>query len=532
MAFLLAVYFTVVVNIPFYSALMSIFDDLERVKMGFVISIPLFLFSAFWFLFNLFTWPWITKPFFITLLILSAAVSYAGYNYGILFDADMVLNIVETDYSEVTSYLSLYSLMWIVAMGIVPALVLMFVRIENNRSCLSFLFRKFISMISSLCIIGGIAFFYYQDYASIGRNNSYLRQLIVPTQLVYSIAKYVNRTYFDTPIIYRSIGIDAKQKNKWLTGEHDKPTLMVFILGETARSQNYEMNGYERPTNKYTKSHGIISFQDVYSCGTATAVSVPCMFSILTRETYSRRKADSQDNWLDIMKRAGIDLFWIENDGGDKNVAKSIRKIEIDRNRDDDMCNGSTCFDLVMLENFEENIDSMHGNRMLLLHLIGSHGPTYFQRYPDEMKKFTPDCPRADIENCSVAQIINTYDNTILYTDFVISQTIERLKVLESKYNTALFYVSDHGESLGENGLFLHGLPYSLAPEEQIKVPMMVWMSKGFEKEKRINRGCLKTHAESRSYSHDNLFHSMLGIMDVVTEVYEPNMDLFVGCRD
>ncbi|MDE1249746.1 phosphoethanolamine--lipid A transferase [Vibrio aestuarianus] len=530
-SFCLALYFVVIVNLPVYSALSDVLSKLDGVKIGFVISIPIFFLATFNFLFNLFSWPWLTKPFFALLILLSAAVSYAGFNYGTLFDSDMIANIVETDSSEAGSYFSLYSLVWMIGMGIIPALLLIITPIQKNKSFFNLILRKLTSMAISLVVIGTVAMMYYQDYASVGRNNSYLRQLIIPTQLVYSIGKYVHRTYLATPIIYREIGLDAKQTPQALSAATDKPTLVVFVLGETARSQNYQLNGYSRPTNSYTKALNVISFQDVSSCGTATAVSVPCMFSSFTRDNYSRQAADNQDNFLDILKRAQVGLFWIENDGGDKNVAKNIDKIEIDRSRVDELCNGQTCYDMAMLENFEKNIDKMQGNRMLLMHLIGSHGPTYFQRYPQDKKVFQPDCPRADIENCTVVQIINTYDNTILYTDYVIAQTIEKLKTLEDKYNTALIYISDHGESLGENGLFLHGMPYGLAPEYQTQVPMIFWTSPGFEREKSLNTTCLRNNAQQKTYSQDNLFHSMLGIMDITTEVYNPHMDLFANCR-
>lgn len=530
-SFCLALYFVVIVNLPVYSALSDVLSKLDGVKIGFVISIPIFFLATFNFLFNLFSWPWLTKPFFALLILLSAAVSYAGFNYGTLFDSDMIANIVETDSSEAGSYFSLYSLVWMIGMGIIPALLLIITPIQKNKSFFNLILRKLTSMAISLVVIGTVAMMYYQDYASVGRNNSYLRQLIIPTQLVYSIGKYVHRTYLATPIIYREIGLDAKQTPQALSAATDKPTLVVFVLGETARSQNYQLNGYSRPTNSYTKALNVISFQDVSSCGTATAVSVPCMFSSFTRDNYSRQAADNQDNFLDILKRAQVGLFWIENDGGDKNVAKNIDKIEIDRSRVDELCNGQTCYDMAMLENFEKNIDKMQGNRMLLMHLIGSHGPTYFQRYPQDKKVFQPDCPRADIENCTVDQIINTYDNTILYTDYVIAQTIEKLKTLEDKYNTALIYISDHGESLGENGLFLHGMPYGLAPEYQTQVPMIFWTSPGFEREKSLNTTCLRNNAQQKTYSQDNLFHSMLGIMDITTEVYNPHMDLFANCR-
>ncbi|OLQ81395.1 phosphoethanolamine transferase [Photobacterium proteolyticum] len=528
----LALYFSLIVNFPILSELNTILSKLESVKVGFIISIPVFFFAAFNFIFNLFSWPYLSRPFFALLLIVSSMVSYAMYNYGVIFDYGMIENIFETDTSEATSYLSHYSIFWTMVMGVLPALFLWKVKIKNDKGPVRFVVMKVASMATSLLIIAIIAFFFYKDYSSVGRNNSYLKKMIIPTHYVYSAAKYINNTYFAEPIEYKQIGLDAKQSDTALTAAQSKPTLFVFVLGETARAQNYELNGYERPTNLYTRDLGMISFRDVSSCGTATAVSVPCMYSAMPQSSYDKQRANNQDNFLDIMQRAGISLLWKENDGGDKDVAKRIPLLEIQRNVKNEFCNGSTCYDMALLESFDNDISAMKGNRMLTLHLIGSHGPTYYQRYPEDKRFFMPDCPRSDIENCSREEIINTYDNTILYTDFVISQTIAKLKQLEDKYNTALFYISDHGESLGENGLYLHGTPYSLAPDHQTQVPMMAWFSSGFSKSKKINTDCLKQAAEKNSYSQDNIFHSMLGIMDVETEVYNSGMDIFYQCRN
>ncbi|EJK2114128.1 phosphoethanolamine--lipid A transferase [Vibrio navarrensis] len=531
-AFLLALYFTLVVNLPVYTELATILSKLDNVKIGFVISIPLFFLAALTLLFNLFSWPWFSKPFFATLLILSSMVSYAGYNYGTLFDYSMIANIFETDSSEAGSYLSRYSLLWSLFMGILPALWVCRIKLSLDGSLAKMVLHKLIGILASLAVIAVIAGLYYQDYASVGRNNSYLKKMIIPTQYVYSTTKYVRDTYFTTPQPYQQLGLDAKQSAQALALAQSKPTLLVFVMGETARSQNYQLNGYERATNPYTSQFDVISFQDVSSCGTATAVSVPCLFSNLTRANFERSVADNQDNVLDILNRAGISLLWKENDGGDKGVARNIPSVTVDRSRKDAMCNGSTCFDMALLENFDQEVASMQGNRMIALHLIGSHGPTYFQRYPKEHAVFMPDCPRADIENCSVEQITNSYDNTIRYSDYVIAQTIEKLQRLEEQFNTALIYVSDHGESLGENGLFLHGMPYGLAPEYQTKVPLMLWMSSGFKKAKNVNESCLRAAAQQTdTYSHDNIFHSLLGLMDVQTEQYNSRLDLFSACR-
>lgn len=529
--FMLAIYFTFIINIPILAELNSILSKLDNVKIGFIISLPIFFTAAFNFLFNLFSWPYIARPFFIMLVIVSSIVSYAMYNYGVIFDYGMIENVFETDTSEAGSYLSAYSVFWTLAMGVLPAMLIGMVKFKPISSPVRFVLSKALTMLTSLAAIALIALFLYKDYSSVGRNNSYLKKMIIPTHYIYSAVKYVNNTYFSEPIEYQQIGLDAHQSEKALKDAEEKPTLFVFVLGETARSHNYEVNGYNRPTNQYTRDLGMISFKDVSSCGTATAVSVPCMFSALPKSDYDKQIATNQDNFLDIMKRAGVSLMWKENDGGDKGVARHIPLKEIARNVENQFCNGSTCYDMALLENFEQDVDNMPGNRMLTIHLIGSHGPTYFQRYPESKRFFTPDCPRSDIENCTTEQIVNTYDNTILYTDYVLSEAVSKLKKLESRYNTALLYISDHGESLGENGMYLHGAPYSLAPEHQTKVPMMVWASEGFKKAKGLNTTCLAQAAEKNSYSQDNIFHSMLGIMDVETQVYNADMDIFSQCR-
>lgn len=174
---LLALYFALVVNIPIYKELIGIFSKLDEVKIGFIITIPIFFFAALNFLFNLFSWPWVGKPFFILLLVVSSLVSYAGYNYGTLFDSGMIANIVETDSSEASSYLSTYSVVWTTLMGVIPALIVFKVKLQPQRGqWLRFVLTKLVAMLASLAVIAVIAGLYYQDYASVGRNNSYLKK--------------------------------------------------------------------------------------------------------------------------------------------------------------------------------------------------------------------------------------------------------------------------------------------------------------------------------------------------------------------
>ncbi|WP_154173963.1 phosphoethanolamine transferase [Vibrio metoecus] len=527
---ILAVYFALPLNLPVYEKLAQIFTESAQIHWGFVISIPLFFLFALNFIFQIFSWPYLFKPFFALLLIISSILSFVGFQYGTIVDRDMLVNVLETNSSEASSYLTVYSVLWFVFLGVLPALWLLFTPIRKETGVWRFLGKKGLSMLVSLLAVALIAALYYQNYSSVGRNNSYLKKMIIPTHFIYSSVGLVKQRYFTEPMVYKMIGTDAQQKTTATDSSGQKPTLVFFVLGETARVQNYQYFGYPRDTNAYTQPFQPIFFKDVASCGTATAISVPCMFSNMTRDNFDRNQADNQDNVLDILQRAGISLLWKENDGGDKGVAKNIPLKELARDKREGFCDGDTCYDIAMLENLDQEIADQNGNRMIFMHIIGSHGPTYFKRYPKEMAVYQPDCPRADIENCSVEQIVNTYDNTIRYTDYVLAQLMSKLESLQKDYNTALIYVSDHGESLGENGMFLHGMPYNLAPDYQTQVPLLVWMSQGFSQSKGIDMDCLrsKTHLP---YSHGNLFHSLLGVMDVSTEAYDTSLDLFSQCR-
>lgn len=255
------------------------------------------------------------------------------------------------------------------------------------------------------------------------------------------------------------------------------------------------------------------------------------MFSNMGRNEFDGNKARNRENLLDVLQHTQVSVLWKENDGGCKDVCSRVSTIEINPSDYPSLCDKETCHDEVVLENLKEEVASMQGDKLVAFHLIGSHGPTYFKRYPEEFRHFMPDCPRSDIENCTDQELENTYDNTIRYTDHVIAQLIERLKQYESSYNTALIYLSDHGESLGAMGLYLHGTPYKFAPDDQTRVPMQVWMSPGFIQEKGMDIDCLRANAKDKRYSHDNLFSSVLGLWGVNSHVYNSQLDMFLPCR-
>ncbi|MDX7875720.1 phosphoethanolamine--lipid A transferase [Aeromonas veronii] len=524
---LLVLFFALVLNWPIFLHFYTVLSALTHVKAGFAISIPLVLIAALNAVFIPFTFRFVLKPFFTVLILTGSIVSYAMLKYGVIFDAGMIQNIVETNSGEAGAYLNGSVALWFLLTGLLPVLMLWSLRIRYPARWYQGLALRAGALAISLLFIGGVASLYYQDYASVGRNNKSLAKEIVPANYVHGLYKYGRDVLFATPIPYQHLGTDAR-----VVARGGKPTLMFLVVGETARSQNYSLNGYGKATNSFTaKEQGVVSFRDVRSCGTATAVSVPCMFSNLTRRGYDDQLASSRDGLLDVLQHAGVSVLWKENDGGCKGVCRNVPTIEILPKSYPALCQGESCYDEVLLEGLDQQIAGMKGNKLVAFHLMGSHGPTYFRRYPASERVFMPDCPRSDIENCSNEELVNTYDNTIRYTDKVVGLLIDKLKSLESQYDVGLVYLSDHGESLGAMGLYLHGTPYKFAPDDQTRVPLLTWFSPQLQADRQLDMGCLAAEASSQRFSHDNLFHSMLGIMDVQTRVYDNKLDLFKPCR-
>lgn len=517
---LVSLYFAVVFNYP-------INEKIYLLSQGnglFLFLTPAILTCSFIIIFSMIAVPYLFKGIVIILTLTSSMAFYAALQYNTMFDYAMIENIFETNVGEASSYLSSASIGYFIVFGVLPSLFLLKVKVIRNASWGKELFHR--AALMSVAIVGLllISVFYFKDYASIGRNNSYLNKMINPAD-AFNTVKYINNEYLTAPLDYITIGEDAEV----IPAKNGKPTLMVVLVGETARAQNSAYNGYERETNPYTKDLGLIAFQNVSSCGTATAHSLPCMFSNMVRTNYNRDRANNQDDVLDVLTHAGVKSVWIDNDGGDKAVAKNIEKVMISDTSSDEFCNGSSCYDEVLLQGLDERIQNTTGDQLYALHMIGSHGPTYWKRYPENMAVFTPACNRSDIENCSDEEITNVYDNTLVYTDYVIAQTIAKLKTYSDKYNVVMLYISDHGESLGENGLYLHGAPYMIAPKEQTHVPFYVWMSDDYANQKGINKASVISKAAAGGFSHDNLFHTLLGLYGVKTNAKDNSLDIMAN---
>jgi lipid A ethanolaminephosphotransferase len=529
LTFVLAIYFLVALNNVFIGKVLHILSTEQGLSIFFLASVPVFFVCFFVFLFTPFVSKPIAKPFFIFLLIASSLVNFGAREFGIIFNQEMMANILKTTPTEATSYFNWRAAAWIFATGILPALYIGFVRI-TYKPFHQELPRKLLLMAGMVAITLMIAAFQYKVYASIARNHPKLQKDIVPTYFISGTVKYIKNTYFREDIAYRPIGdgaIREPEKAKYLT---------VVIIGETARMQNYQWHGYKRETNAYTKAiPHMMAFNNTSSCGTATEVSVPCMLSLLGKENYSLDKAESQDNVIDVLKKAGVQSIWIDNNTGCKDTCRHIDHMTLASGyqtflNERPHCSDEECHDDLILSYIDNIVDTFKGkDGVIYFHLMGSHGPTYYKRYPASFARFKPTCDTSDLQNCTREEIINVYDNTILFTDYVIAEIIKKLQTYPH-YKTSLIYMSDHGESLGEKGLYLHGMPYAVAPDTQTHVPFLMWMSDHMRAHKKLDMACMAREGESGGYSHDNLSHTILGLMDIESKTYRPEMDVLHEC--
>jgi lipid A ethanolaminephosphotransferase len=522
---LLSVYFTSILNFSLFKNLHSILSASSGVDFLFVVSIPVFFVCAFAILFTPFVCKYITKIFFSLLILVSAAVNYTSFHFGLVFNKEMIVNFLETTPAEATSYLNANLILWYSLTGLIPVLFLNLTHIQY-RNLSREIIVKFIFVTCAIAVIAIIGAFYYKDYASLTRNHPKIVKDIVPTYFTGSASKYIRDKHFQETMKYTKIGSDAiQQKEK-------ERYLIFFMVGETARATNYQWHGYNRATNAYSQNlENIFFYKNATSCGTSTAVSLPCMFSFLSRENFSEEKFESQDNVVDVFKRAGVPMIWLDNNTGCKGVCKSIPNFSIS-NIPSLQCKEEECDDGIFLKLIDEKVKTL-GDKggIVFLHLIGSNGPTYFKRYPRTHAQFLPDCQTSDLQKCSQQEIINSYDNTILYTDYIFSELVKKLKTYDKNYHTALFYVSDHGESLGEKGLYLHGMPYAIAPEEQTHIPFMLWLSDKMIAHKNLDKDCLKSNSRTEHVSHENVPHLLLGLMNVKTKDSNPNLDPLHNCK-
>lgn len=460
----------------------------------------------------------LVKPVLIFLLIVAAVCSYFMDSFGVVIDQSMILNAVQTDAREAGELLRPAMALHVLITGFLPAFLVARVELLSG-SRLRETLRRIVLLIVALSTLTACLLTNYKDVSLWARTNRHVRTYVNPTYPLHAVSRTIKTAYKSPDGPVAPIAPDAVRA----PSASAKPRVVVMVVGETARAANFQLAGYARATNpELSAIDGVVSFSQMWSCGTATAISVPCMFSRLGRSRFSRSRARDEENLLDVLKRTGVDVLWRDNNSDSKGVATRVAYEDDRALKIDGLCDAEGCHDEVLLHGLDELLASGTEDRFIVLHLLGSHGPSYYKRYPPAFKKFEPECAQDDVQDCSRQAIVNAYDNSMLYTDHVLAQLIALLQRHQDRIEPAMLYLSDHGESLGENGLYLHGLPYAVAPDDQKHVPFVFWSPEH-------DLGCLRARA-AQPYSQDNLFHTVLGLFAISTQEYQPKRDIAGAC--
>ena len=527
---ILATWITFILNFGFLKTIHTLTPYQGIKSFLFVIATSLVLVGLYNLIFQIIQWKYTAKIFALLFIFVGGFSAYFVNSLGVLITPDQIQNMIQTDPNEVFDLLNPRFFIWFFLIILLPMLFVYFVKLKPE-SIPQISIKKAISAIISFLVIMLLLFVYYVDYASIFRENRTLKGMISPQNTFSSAYSYYKNKMPKENLPFVHYGEDAKLVQT--VSQPSPAKLMVLVVGETARAESFSLNGYAKKTNPQLEKLDVINFPQVSSCGTATAVSVPCMFSGMTRKNYDEHLAVRRDTLLDIAQRAGYKVTWIDNNSGCKETCNRVNQFVIPQTIKEKWCKDGECDDGILVDSLKYYIDQIPKNdttpQLIVLHQMGSHGPAYYKRSATSFQPFQPTCNSSSIQGCDQQALLNTYDNSIVYTDHILSSVIDILKQ-PSHYQTGFWYLSDHGESTGEHGLYLHGSPYAIAPTQQTHVPMMMWFSSSWKDHNSAQVKCL-TEQKNQQLSQDNLFPTMLSMLNIQTHVIDKDINILNQCK-
>ncbi|WP_416308520.1 phosphoethanolamine transferase [Neptunicella sp. SCSIO 80796] len=492
----------------------SFFENVNKVYPwsvypGFMLSLALLVFSVIYLLIWLMNLIMPLKVVVSLMLLVSISASYFADTFGTVIDTVMIRNTLETNLSEATDLFTGSFVMKLFLLALLPILCLWRVKLCS----LSVPYRikhHSAAVIAAIALIAVNLVSFSDHYASFFREHKPLRYFVNPVFPIYSTVKYVASQFADhSP---KSFIKSASYSDVPETDVHQE--LVIVVVGETARADRFSLNGYQRNTNPLLEQEtNLVSYTDITACGTSTAISVPCMFAIKRQQDFDVDASKHTQNVLDLVNDAGVSVLWRDNNSDSKGVADRVSFEDFRDPQRNPVCDDE-CRDIGMLTGLQEYIDQQQGDILIVLHQMGSHGPAYFKRYPAEFEHFKPSCRSKELSSCSLEEINNAYDNSILYTDYFLSKVIGLLKANTPQYETSMLYISDHGESLGENGMYLHGMPRIIAPDTQLKVPILAWIGDSSD----VDYSATKL-VEHRANSHDAVSKAILNALEIESDV-------------
>jgi lipid A ethanolaminephosphotransferase len=517
-------------NRLFLSAALKDRSFSEPATWGFAAALLVMLAALHFLVLAPFAYRFNVKPLLTVLIVGTAFATHFMQSFGVYLDPSMMRNVLRTDVTEARELFSWSLLPHLLLYAVLPLMVLWRVRLQHRTWVRATLMRLGTSVLALVALIGALLLV-FQSFSSLMRNHKEMRYLVTPANVLWSMGAVGAASAKGAAKPLQAIGLDATPGPRMAA--RSKPLMVLLVVGETARAANWGLNGYSRQTTPELARLPVINFPQVTACGTNTETSVPCMFAPVGRRDYDESRIRGSESLLHVAARAGVGVHWRDNQSGCKGVCDGLSQDDVLALNPAGLCSAGRCLDEGLLAGLEERLAKLKGSRstqFMVLHQLGNHGPSYFRRYPSAFARFSPACQGDDLQKCSREEITAAYDNALLYTDHVLASLIAKLQAASSEVDSVVIYVSDHGESLGENNLYLHGLPYAIAPDLQKQVPMVAWFSSGAPASLGLDTACLKARAQKPA-THDHLFHTLLALLDVKTALYEREWDLSRGCR-
>ncbi|MGJ1389914.1 phosphoethanolamine--lipid A transferase EptA [Sphingobacterium spiritivorum] len=478
-------FFTFVFNNVDYTSFSSIIMIVSLVILMLVANA--FVFYLFCFLSHIFG-----KLLLVITFLINAVAVYFINTYSVIMDESMVGNILNTNYSESSSFFSFKLVLYILLLGVLPSVYIIKAKIVKET-----LKRFSITVLAALSFILVVIFLNASNWLWIDKNSKTLGGLAMPWSYSVNISLFY---------------IHKSQKNKKeirlpdATIKDNAKSVVILVIGESARSANFSLYGYKKDTNPLLSKIPDVMHFNANSSATYTTAGVK---SILEYKDVG----DLYEILPNYLDRNNVEVIWRTTNWGEPPV--HIKNYQ-DGNFLAKICKGEGCnYDEILITDLKEQILASKKNKILIiLHTSTSHGPSYSKKYPVQFEVFKPVCNSVELGKCSQTELINAYDNTIVYTDYILSKIIEDLKQLK-EYNSAMIFVSDHGESLGEKNLYMHGLPMSMAPKEQYEIPFIVWTD-----------GSRQLKPNNMLTQH-HVFHSVLSFLNIQSPVFDEKMNIF-----
>ena len=483
----------------YYPFFLFVFNNIDYKSFNgtiVIISLVILAIALNYFVFNLFFFlsRFVGKALLVLSFVINSIAVYFINTYGIILDESMIGNVYNTNYEEAGNFFSMMLIVYIFFLGVLPSIYIIKVKIIHITPK-TFLIRSSLTLLFVFILVFANA----SNWLWIDKNSKILGGLAMPWSYSVNTSRYYIHEY--------------KKNQKALllpdaTIKDNEKTVLVLVIGESARSQNFSLYGYEKNTNPLlSKTENLYHF-DATSCATYTTAGIKCILE-------HKSTGDLYENLPDYLFRNNVEVIWRTTNWGEPPIhIKNYQKKEALMPN----CKGQNCgYDEVLLSGLKEQILASKNNKILIiLHTNTSHGPTYSKKYPSRFEIFKPVCNSVELGNCSQKELINAYDNTIVYTDYILSNTIETLKELK-EYKSSMIFVSDHGESLGEKNLYMHGVPLSVAPKEQYEIPFIVWLSDKSKQQLKPNKSLTQNH----------VFHSVLNFLSIESPIYDEEMNIF-----